>query len=107
MRASLTSSSNRIRLRRWRGEDRKMFAEINSDPRVMEFFRSRLSRFESEAMVDRIEAHFEEHGFGLWAIEIPGVADFIGFTGLVVTRFNAHFTPCVEVGWRLDFEHWG
>jgi len=42
-----------------------------------------------------------------WAIEVPDVADFIGFTGLVVTRFNAHFTPCVEIGWRLAFEHWG
>jgi RimJ/RimL family protein N-acetyltransferase len=80
---------------------------MNSDPRVMEFFRSHLSRVESDAMVERIEAHFREHGFGLWAIEVPDVADFIGFTGLVVTGFNAHFTPCVEIGWRLAFEHWG
>ena len=58
-------------------------------------------------MVDGIEKHFNEHGFGLWAIEVPGVAPFIGFAGLAVPQFSAHFTPCVEVGWRLAFEHWG
>ena len=58
-------------------------------------------------MVDYIEAHFDERNFGLWAIEVPDVAPFIGFAGLAVPRFSAHFTPCVEVGWRLAFEHWG
>src|SRR6202011_3177143 len=74
---------------------------------VMEFFPSRLSRVESDAMVDRIQKHFSEHDFGLWAIEVPGVAPFIGFAGLTGAGFRAHFTPCVEVGWRLAFEHWG
>jgi RimJ/RimL family protein N-acetyltransferase len=73
----------------------------------MQFFRSRLSRIQSDAMVDHIQKHFIEHGFGLWAIEVPGVAPFIGFAGLEVPGFSAHFTPCVEVGWRLAFEHWG
>jgi RimJ/RimL family protein N-acetyltransferase len=73
----------------------------------MEFFRSSLSRADSDAMVDRIEKHFCEHGFGLWAIEVPGGAPFIGFAGLSWARFSAPFTPCVEVGWRLAFEHWG
>jgi RimJ/RimL family protein N-acetyltransferase len=48
-----------------------------------------------------------EHGFGLWAIEVPEVAPFIGFAGLAVPQFRAHFTPCVEIGWRLAFEYWG
>jgi RimJ/RimL family protein N-acetyltransferase len=74
MSAFLTSSGGRIRLRRWRDEDREAFAAMNSDARVMEFFRSRLSRIESDAMVDRIQKHFGEHDFGLWAIEVPGVA---------------------------------
>ena len=80
---------------------------MNSDARVMEFFRSPLSRVESDAMVDGIEKHFGEHGFGLWAIEVPDVAPFIGFAGLAIACFSAHFTPCVEVGWRLAFAHWG
>ena len=58
-------------------------------------------------MVDRIQKHFDEHDFGLWAIEVPDVAPFIGFAGLASAQFSAPFTPCVEVGWRLAFEHWG
>jgi len=100
-------SGDRVCLRRWRDEDREAFASMNADPRVMEFFRSPLSRVESNAMVAHIEKHFSERGFGLWAIEVPGVASFIGFAGLEVPGLSAHFTPCVEVGWRLSFEHWG
>jgi len=107
MSACVTLAGSRVRLRRWRDEDRDAFAAMNSDARVMEFFRSPLSRIESDAMVDRNEQHFGEHGFGLWAIEIPDVVPFIGFTGLTWARFGAPFTPCVEVGWRLAFEHWG
>ena len=80
---------------------------MNSDPRVMEFFRSPLTRDASDGMADRIERHFDEYGFGLWALEIPGVAPFIGFAGLAWARFDAHFTPAVEIGWRLAFPHWG
>jgi RimJ/RimL family protein N-acetyltransferase len=103
----VTLFSGRLCLRQWRDEDREAFAAMNSDARVMEFIRSRLSRTESDAMVDGIQKHFSEHGFGLWALEVPGVARFIGFAGLAVPRLRAHFTPCVEVGWRLAFEHWG
>jgi RimJ/RimL family protein N-acetyltransferase len=80
---------------------------MNSDARVMEFFRGGLNRVQSDAMVDGIQKHFSQHGFGLWAIEVPGVAPFVGFAGLAIPGFSAHFTPCVEVGWRLAFEHWG
>ncbi len=107
MSAFVTLSSGRICLRRWRDEDREAFAAMNADARVMEFFRNRLSRVESDAMVDRIQEHFSKHNFGLWAIEVPDVAPFIGFAGIAVARFGAHFAPCVEVGWRLAFEHWG
>jgi RimJ/RimL family protein N-acetyltransferase len=103
--ATLTSS--RIRLRRWEDDDREAFGAMNSDPRVMEFFKNSLNRIESDAMVDRIQMHFSEHGFGLWAIEVTGVASFIGFAGLGWARFSAHFTPSVEIGWRLAFEYWG
>ena len=103
MSAFVALSSGRICLRRWRDEDREAFAAMNSDPRVMEFFPGRLSRVESDALADRIQEHFREQDFGLWAIEIPDVAPFIGFAGLAVPRFSARFTPCVEVGWRLAF----
>jgi len=73
----------------------------------MEHFPAVLSRAESDAAVERIEAHFAKHGFGLWAVEIPGVTSFAGFIGLSIPSFQAHFTPCVEVGWRLARDHWG
>jgi RimJ/RimL family protein N-acetyltransferase len=98
--------TDRLHLRRWRPSDREPFARLNCDPRVVEFLRSPLSRQESDAIVDGIEAHFEQRGFGLWAVEIPGVTPFAGFIGLSIPRFEAHFTPCVEIGWRLDAEHW-
>jgi RimJ/RimL family protein N-acetyltransferase len=107
MRQITTLSSNRICLRQWRDDDRGAFAAMNADARVMEFFPRRLNRVESEAMVERIQQHFGKRGFGLWAIEVRDRAPFIGFAGLAVPRFTAHFTPCVEVGWRLAFEYWG
>lgn len=97
----------RLWLRAWRREDRAPFAALNADPWVMEHMPSLLSGTESDALADRIEAHFAAHGFGLWAVEIPGVAAFAGFVGLSIPAFQAHFTPCVEVGWRLMRAHWG
>jgi ribosomal-protein-alanine N-acetyltransferase len=82
------------------------FARLNADPRVVRFLPGPLSRAESDARADRIEAHFEEHGFGFWAVELPGITRFVGFIGLAVPRFEAHFTPCIEIGWRLDADHW-
>lgn len=97
----------RLVLRPWRADDREPFATLNADPAVMEHFPAPLSREESDAMVDRIEQRFAENGWGPWAVEVPGVAPFIGFVGLMQPRFEAHFTPCVEVGWRLARSAWG
>lgn len=99
--------TDRLRLRAWRPADRAPFADLNADPVVMEHFVAPLTRAESDAFVERIEAHFEEHGWGLWAVEVPGEADFIGFVGLAIPGFEAPFTPCVEVGWRLARSAWG
>jgi RimJ/RimL family protein N-acetyltransferase len=80
---------------------------MNADPAVMEFFLKPLDRAESDATAARIRDHFACRGFGPWAVEVPGVAEFIGFVGLSVPTFQAHFTPCVEIGWRLARDHWG
>jgi RimJ/RimL family protein N-acetyltransferase len=97
----------RLILRRWRQSDRDPFARINADPRVMEFFPALLSHKESDSMVDRIEAHFDAHGFGLWAAELRQDGTFVGFVGLNIPSFPAPFTPCLEIGWRLAAEYWG
>src|SRR5580698_9799584 len=96
----------RLTLRRWTDADREPFAAMNADPRVMEHFPAIQNQTESDAVADRIQKHFEERGFGMWAVEVPE-APFIGFVGLMAPSFEAHFTPCVEVGWRLAHAHWG
>ena len=105
--------TDRLHLREWGDADREPFAAINADPKVMECFPSILTREESDAMIDRIKAGFSERGWGWWAIEAtkrtsdPANSNFIGFVGLSVPRFEAHFTPCVEIGWRLERSAWG
>ena len=94
-------------LRGWRDEDLEPFAALNADPEVMEFMPRLLSRSECETILGRIRDHFDRHGFGWWAVEVPDTAPLIGFVGISVPRFEAHFTPCVEVGWRLARAHWG
>jgi ribosomal-protein-alanine N-acetyltransferase len=102
-----TIRTERLVLRRWLQRDRGPFAAMNADPEVMAHFPAPLSREKSDALVDRIEAGFEEHGFGLWALEARSTGAFIGFTGLAVPSFEAAFTPAVEIGWRLQRSAWG
>jgi RimJ/RimL family protein N-acetyltransferase len=99
--------TDRLILRRWKDSDREPFAKINADPRVMEFFPGCLTREESDDFIDRIEDHFDTHGFGLFAAELKEDASLIGFIGLHVATFQAHFTPCVEIGWRIGADFWG
>jgi RimJ/RimL family protein N-acetyltransferase len=100
--------TERLVLREWREADLEPFAAMNADPRVMEFFPRTFTRAESHALVrERILPLFAQRGYGLWAVEVPGVTAFAGFVGLLEHTFPAWFTPCVEVGWRLDARYWG
>jgi RimJ/RimL family protein N-acetyltransferase len=99
--------TDRLLLRPWRESDLAPFAALNADPAVMEFMARPLDRAESDAFFARIMAHFDRHGFGFWAVEAPGAAGFVGLVGLAIPAFEAHFTPCVEVGWRLARDYWG
>ena len=99
--------TERLLLRRWRDTDLEPFAELNADPIVMQYMPTVLDRAGSDALVERFRDQLDRLGYGLWAVEVPGVAPLIGFVGLSVPRFSAHFTPCVEVGWRLARAHWG
>jgi RimJ/RimL family protein N-acetyltransferase len=104
----------RLSLRHWRSTDLDPFAALNADPEVMRWFPSALDREASDAMVERIEVHWAERGFGLWAVEVlaseRGPSPFVGFVGLAVPRFEPPFaapTPCVEIGWRIARGWWG
>jgi RimJ/RimL family protein N-acetyltransferase len=104
---AVTLATPRLRLRPWRESDFAPFAALNADPRVMEHFPSLPTREESDRSAQRIMARLDERGWGLWAVEVIGGEAFIGFTGLAVPTFEAHFTPCTEIGWRLAHPAWG
>ena len=97
----------RLLLRPWRDPDREPFAAMNADPEVMEHYPASLTPAESDALVERIRAGFQQHGYGLWAIEVVAGGEFIGYAGLAPASFESHFTPAVEIGWRLARPAWG
>lgn len=94
-------------MRQWRDSDREPFRRMNADAAVMEFMPKRLTVEESDVLADCIQKRLEERGFGLFAAELRETGNFIGFVGLSAPAFEAHFTPCVEIGWRLAREFWG
>jgi RimJ/RimL family protein N-acetyltransferase len=102
-----TYETERLVLRPWRDSDRAPFAVINADPEVMRHFPRPLARDESDQTAEQVASHFREHGFGPWAVEVRGAAPFIGCVGLMHVGFRAHFTPAIEILWRLDRSAWG
>lgn len=96
----------RLGLRDWLNSDIPHFVEMNQDPKVMEFFPKTLSELETKEMVRRLKEHIQEKGYGFWAVELRATKEFIGFVGLETPRFEAEFTPCVEIGWRLAPKYW-
>jgi RimJ/RimL family protein N-acetyltransferase len=97
----------RLALRSWRAEDQAPFAAMNDDPVVMEFFPSRRSVAESNALVDRFQAELEQRGHCPWAVEELSTGAFIGFVGLHEVPAELPFAPATEVGWRLARPFWG
>jgi RimJ/RimL family protein N-acetyltransferase len=100
-------ATERLVLREWRDLDVEPFIEMNADPVVMEFFPEPYSPERTRRFVARIRECWAERGYGLWAVERKDMAGFIGYVGLWPATFPAHFTPAVEVGWRLAADQWG
>lgn len=99
--------TERLVLRDWRKEDLPVFIQLNQDPAVMEYFLKPLTEKETFAFYDRIREEFEEYGYGLYAVEMKESRAFIGYIGLHRAIFEADFTPCWEIGWRLQQSAWG
>jgi RimJ/RimL family protein N-acetyltransferase len=99
-------NTSRLLLRAWRREDEAPFAELNADAKVTELLLGPFSREQSDAQVESFRKHFLHQGFGRWAVEIPGVASFIGMVGISTIPYQAHFTPGVEIVWRLARQYW-
>ncbi len=93
-------------LRPWQSSDLEYFAKINTDPKVMEFYPHLLTREESDKLAEKFHNHFSIHGYGFWAVEIPNIAKFIGYIGLNYWNLDTKFAPCIDIGWRLAFNHW-
>jgi 3-dehydroquinate dehydratase/shikimate dehydrogenase len=100
-------TTDRLILRQWRSEDLEPFARLNADPLVREYFSSTLNRQESDRIAKLISDEIDKNGYGFWALSVPHVSDFVGFVGIRPVDFESHFTPAVEMGWRLAHEFWG
>lgn len=99
--------TERLVLRPWRDSDRPVFAAHSADPEVMRHFPKTLTRAEADAYVDKTNRELAEYGFCKWAVEMPGVAPFIGIVGIGPIVWEAEFTPAVELAWRLGRDYWG
>lgn len=99
--------TERLFLRQWRASDFEPFAQINADPKVMEFFPTPLDRDRSDGIAKKCMSLIEERGWGFWAVELKESGVFLGFVGLHVPIAELPFSPCVEIGWRLAYEYWG
>jgi RimJ/RimL family protein N-acetyltransferase len=100
-------TTGRLKLRQWRDADLAPFAALNADPEVMRYFPSTLAQEQSDEFASYVYETIERQGWGLWAVEVTDGPPFIGFVGLNRVSFEEHFTPAVEVGWRLDRPFWG
>lgn len=98
--------TQRLLLRQWKEEDLPLFAKLNCNPLVMEHFPALLSKEESDDLARRIQKELKERPYGLWAVERTDTDTFIGFVGLHEHTFETPFTPCIEIGWRIDSPHW-
>lgn len=99
--------TERLGFRQWNKEDKIPFAVMNANSEVMRYFPNRLTREQSDNFIKNISKHFEKYGYGLWAVEMKETEAFIGFIGFFYTAtFESTFTPCVEIGWRLDNKYW-
>ena len=104
---TISLRTKRLLLRPWGGDDLAAFTAISADPVVMEFLPPLSEPGAVAAWVKRLRAHWRDHGFGCWVIELPGEASFIGIVGLAWIPYEAHFTPAVEIAWRLARAYWG
>jgi RimJ/RimL family protein N-acetyltransferase len=97
----------RLILRTWREQDAEALYQINQDPRVVEFLPGMMTMDEVHAFMEHCNRGFIEHRFCLFAVELKATHELIGYIGLNIPNWQAHFTPCVEIGWRLGSQYWG
>ena len=100
-------TSERLGFRNWQDSDLDMFSAMNADADVMEFFPETLTHESSQNLMQRLSQHFEEKTYTYFAVDTLDEGVCIGFIGLVYQTYEAPFTPCVDIGWRLTKQYWG
>ena len=103
---SLLFSSERLGFRLWKEKDLPALSAMNADNKTMRYFEKPLSVEESQAMMDRMHKMYEDKSYCYFAVELLKTGKFIGMIGLGRKAFEADFTPCVDIGWRLDKRYW-
>ena len=98
--------TERLILRTFKEADFAPMLAINQDPKVMEYFPALQGEEETKALINHINEHQNQHGYSLYAVELKETSEMIGFVGLMHPSFEAHFTPAIEIGWRLASTHW-
>lgn len=100
--------TKRLILRKWDVyTDLMPFTAIVRDPQVMEFYPTLGDEEWVKEFIQTHNSHIDKAGFGLFACVLKNTNELIGYTGLMPPTFQAHFTPCVEIGWRLAYHAWG
>ena len=99
--------TDRLILRTWSDDDLQPMLAINQDPKVMEYFPGLQDLETTKNFITKVNDHFNKYGYSLYACERKDTNEFIGFIGLLIADFKAHFTPAIEIGWRLSSKHWG
>lgn len=106
MRDQIFFETERLLLRTWKQSDEEVYIKMNQDKEVMKYFPQLLTQEATLDHIQKIDTHFQEFGYGLYAMELKDSNQFIGFTGFSHPSFNAHFTPCIEIGWRINASYW-
>lgn len=107
MPAEIFIETDRLYLRQWAEKDKQEYARLNANPEVMEFFPSVLTAVQSHEQLERLSNDIRRRGYGFFALERKSDGAFLGFTGISHPGFEAPFTPCIEIGWRIDKPYWG
>lgn len=100
-------TSERLGFRSWQDTDLEHMAAINADPEVMRYFPALQDLEQTKAFVGRMQDMYADKGFCYFAVDLLETYEFIGFIGLSIPNYEAHFTPCIDIGWRLAKRFWG
>lgn len=102
----ITLETERLILRDWASEDIAPMGKMISDPEVQRYF-PRVHEPDEALNVIGILANYKHSDLGLRPVILKETGEFVGMCGLANVYFEAHFTPAIDIGWRLRREFWG